>query len=248
MLEAAVDGTVESLIDEQVGCLSAQAKRSARVGGGGFFAAAAQRQQRDHVGFRKLRLGLPSGLQSVGSAGIPAELHGDVVVAQAGGCGQVDDGLRLGRIREGDIATLQAILGSVERNFSFQNFYSSQDCRTVGGATHPEVRVTREAGDGGLHLQFGCGNDVNVELEAALQTIGLGYGDPLSASFDIGSEIESGSDRQLGDHNVAAQHGGICCTGQPEIGVGGGAYTRGIAQANIVRRRSKIDEEAAVLV
>ena len=89
---------------------------------------------------------------------------------------------------------------------------------------------------------------MNIELEAALQTIGLGQDDRLPAPLDVGAEVKSGSDGQLGDHHIAAQQGGICSAGQPDVGVGGGTYSRRITQANIVRGGAEIEEEDAVLV
>src|SRR5208282_4717018 len=89
---------------------------------------------------------------------------------------------------------------------------------------------------------------MNIELQAALQTIGLRQDDPLPALLDIGTEVKSWSDGQLGDHHVTAQQSGIRTAGQPEVRVGGGTYTRGITQANSMRSGTKIELEHATLV
>jgi len=139
------------------------------------------------------RLGLPSNFQAIGNAGVTAELHGDVVIAYPRGRLQIDNRLSLGRIGESYIATFEAILVPVERDISFQNFHPSENCRTVGGAAHPEIRVAGEPGNGRLHLQFRSRQHVNIEFEAALQTIVLRQDGCLPALLDIGSEVKSWS-------------------------------------------------------
>ena len=87
---------------------------------------------------------------------------------------------------------------------------------------------------------------MNIELEAAFQTIALRQDDRLPALFYISGEVKSGSDGQLGNHHVTGQQSGIGTAGQPEVRVGGGTYTRGITQANAMRGRAKIEEKRAV--
>jgi hypothetical protein len=112
----------------------------------------------------------------------------------------------------------------------------------------PEIGVAGESGDGGLHLQFRSREHVNIELEAALQTVAMRQHGRLRAFLDVGAEVKSGSHGQLGDHHIAAEQSGIGGAGQADIGVGGGTYSRRITQANIVRGGAEIEKEDATLI
>jgi len=80
-------------------------------------------------------------------------------------------------------------------------------------------------------------------FEAALQGVAAGKGDSLFAFFDVGAEVESGSDGQLGDSTSPGQQGGVGGAGEAEIGVRGGAHSRGITEANTVGGGAEIQLE-----
>ena len=86
---------------------------------------------------------------------------------------------------------------------------------------------------------------MNIELQAALQTIALGQDDHLLALLDIGAKSNPGVTASLVTTTSPLSTSGIRTAGQPEIGVRGRTYARGITQANIMRGRAEIEEEAS---
>ena len=91
-----------------------------------------------------------------------------------GGGLQIELGLDGNGIGERDIAALEGEASAVEGGLPFEDVDAAENGGTRSGAAQTEVGVAGEAGDGGTHLEFGRGLDVDIELDVIERRVGDG--------------------------------------------------------------------------
>ena len=166
---------------------------------GRFLASASQRQQSHHVGLRQGRFGAIFHIQLTE---LSIQVDGDVVIADAGGHLKIEDRGGCDRVHESHVTTFQAVLSAVEIHVAFDDVGASQQDRFGGAAPHVQVGISRETDNRGLHLQFRCRSDVDVQPDSIQQRIGLRQGGSLRAALEIGSKVEAWRHGQLGDGDI----------------------------------------------
>ena len=130
---------------------------------GGLIVGAAESEQGDDVGLRQRRLGAIVHVETViGRAG---EGDVEVVVANVRGGLEIELGFDRNGIGECDVAALEGEMNSVDGGAAFENVNASENRGAGDGAADAKVGIAGEAGDGGSHLEFGSGLDVDIELD-----------------------------------------------------------------------------------
>ena len=87
-------------------------------------------------------------------SGGAVQAEGDVVVLDAGGGVEVDDGLDADRIGEGDVAALEFVAGSGDDGVAFSDGDAAQQRGRGEGAAEAQVDVAGELGIGVLEVQL----------------------------------------------------------------------------------------------
>src|SRR5215472_438504 len=184
-----------------------------------FFLSAPEREQGDDVGFRQRRLGTVSNVEAVGLAGIASDRQRDVVVADTGGSLEVEDGSGSCGVGESNAAALQAELCTIEEDLAFQNIGTPQNHGFRRSAAEAQIGVSGQTHAGSLHLEFRGGDDMNVELDAIEQRVGLGQSALLRA--EGAGEVESGSNGKPVDSDVAGKGGSDVAAHPMQLRIGG---------------------------
>ena len=169
-LEAAADGGVQCLAeDESAGLVGKDALAGLLLELRRLLVGAAESEESDDVGFGQGRFGPVVDVEPVGRTG-----HRDVefVVANMAGGLQIELGLDGNRIGKRDIAALEREADAVESGLPFENIDPAEDGGTGHRAAEPKVGVAGKAGDSGPHLEFGCGQDMDVELDVIERRVG----------------------------------------------------------------------------
>src|SRR5579864_3696599 len=94
---------------------------------------------------------------------LSVQVHGDLVFTKAGGGLQVQHRSGCHRVRETDLASLQAVFGAIEGNLTLENVDTAQQYWFCGCASEPQVGIARQTKRSGLHLQLRCGIDPDVQ-------------------------------------------------------------------------------------
>src|SRR5581483_101634 len=123
-------------------------------------------------------------------------------------------GCRVGRGRraEGDAATLQAILRSIEVSLTFEDIGPPQQHRLGGVASYSQIGITTKPKHAGLHLQIRCSHHVEIEPDVVEYRVGLRQTRLLNGASKICSEIKSRRDSKSRYCDVAGEQGS---TGTP---------------------------------
>ena len=67
------------------------------------------------------------------------------------------------RVDERDVAAFQSIFGPVKIHFAFDDVSASNYDRLAGSSTEMQISIPGKPDTGGLHLQLGRGNDMNIQ-------------------------------------------------------------------------------------
>src|SRR5207245_1100191 len=97
-----------------------------------------------------------------------------------------------------DFADPQQLLHTIAHggiDLRFADFDTSEQRRLGDGAAQVEVGIAGEARDGGLHLQVGCGENVDIQLDPIQRRGGRRNDHRLRTAGDVGRKIETGRDR-----------------------------------------------------
>ena len=112
---------------------------------------AAQGQQGHHVGLRQRRIGAVGDGQLVRGS---VQAEGNVVVLDAGGGVQVDEGLNADRVGEVDVAALELVAGSGDDGAALGDGDAAQQRGRGEGAAQAQIHVAGQLGVGVLEVQL----------------------------------------------------------------------------------------------
>ena len=89
---------------------------------------------------------------------------------------------------------------------------------------------------------------MQIQPQAAFQTVVLREHDALLALFEVRAKIKSRGYGEFGDGHIAGEQCGGRCARQPEVGIGGGTDAWGIAEAYSLGGRAEIELQGAARV
>ena len=88
---------------------------------------------------------------------------------------------------------------------------------------------------------------MDVERDVVERRIGGSCGGNLAAALQVRTEVEAGRDGNLGHHDVAGNGGGRARSHPAQFGIGSGADTRRVAEANVFAGGSEIEVELLIV-
>src|SRR5512146_2537340 len=242
--QAVAVGGVQGLAEDGVGGGARIARVALLLQQRRFFACSPHGQQRDDVGRGQRRLGAVGGVQLVNLA---MKTQGDVVIADAGAGLQVQNWFDAHRIAEGDIAALQVVPGAAEVHIAACNVHPAEDKGLGGGAAQAQIGVAGNAGNRGLHVQFGSGGDVHVKPQVVQRRLRVGQSGRRLGARQIAGKVKVTGQLEASKQDIAGKSGAVECTHQVEIDIGGGAHARRITQADVLALGGKVEIQVAVI-
>ena len=135
------------------------------------------------------------------------QANSDIIALDPGRHIKVYDWLNAERIAEGNVATLQAVLGPFKVDIAFGDVHPAHNGRPGRSSAHVQIKIAGELGQRGFHAQLRRGGDVQIKAHIVEEWIQRGDDGRFLALGQVVGKVKMRIHAEAGHHNVAAQQG-----------------------------------------